>query len=461
MENPSKKLPPHSTEAEQALLGAVLVNNDLFDSIQSIVNETDFYHQDHRAIFVEIAYLLNNASIADCILVNNLLLEKKYTLQNEPLAYLESLVDIAQTSSSSVMAHAKLIREHAILRALSKTGSEIAFDAFNPEGRSSDVLLDEAERKILSIADISATHREGFQPIRPLMKEVFANLQAFANREDKTALLGLSSGFADLDNMTQGFQKGDLIIVAGRPSMGKTAFVLNVAEHVALVEKKVVAIFSLEMSATQLVFRLLSTNADIPASRLRTANIDEESTDWLSLSQSCSNFYEDKINRIFIDDTGGLTPSAMRSRARRLKREVKNLGLIIIDYIQLMQGNKQNDSRASEVSDISRSIKALARELNVPVIALSQLSRKVEERSDKRPVMSDLRESGAIEQDADLILMLYRGEYYNPGDTNLKGLAELIIGKQRNGPTGSIKLTFIGETMRFASFTSAEVPPNY
>ncbi len=456
MEHSPPQTPPHATEAEQVVLGAMLMNNEHFDLISTLINESDFYHQDHRFIFAEISLLLNDNREADCVIVAKLLEEKNRPLQNETLGYLESLVEFAKSASASLNAYSKLIRDRAILRSLSKIGSEIARDAFDPQGRTSEDLLDEAERKVLTISDHSATHREGFRSITPLLVESFNTLQALIERGNKNTLIGLPSGFVDLDNLTLGFQNGDLIIVAGRPSMGKTAFVLNIAEHVALKEEKTVALFSLEMSAEQLVLRLLSANTGVPAHKLRTGNLETE--EWNALALSSAAFHN---NKIYIDDTAGLTPASMRSRARRLKREVKDLGLVVIDYIQLMQGARAQDNRATEVSDISRSIKALARELNVPVIALSQLSRKVEERSDKRPVMSDLRESGAIEQDADLILMLFREEYYRPDDASIKGMVELIIGKQRNGPTGSVKLTFLGETMRFANFTSNDHIPPY
>lgn len=449
----SRNAPPHSKEAEQTILGAILKNNDIFETVEGIIAPTDFYYRNHEIIYDEIVKMLSQSRPLDPLILAQEIIDKKLELQTSKSVqeYLEDLADFSGSSAGNLLSYAHMIRDRAILRSLSKIAAEISRDAFDPQGRSSDALLDEAERKILTIADTSSIHREGFESIQPIVKSVLKRLDVLSSHRTKTGLIGLSTGFTDLDNKTQGLQKGDLIIVAGRPSMGKTAFVLNIAEHVAMREDQSVAIFSLEMSTEQLATRLLSSYSGIPAGALRSADLTDDQ--WSQLSAAASAFYS---NKIFIDDTGGLNPIAMRSRARRLKREHTDLGLIIIDYIQLMSGARQTDNRVTEVGDISRAIKALARELDVPIIALSQLSRKVEERTDKRPVMSDLRESGAIEQDADLILMLFREEYYKPDDQSLKGLAELIIGKQRNGPTGTIKLSFTGEHMRFYGLASNE-----
>ncbi len=449
----SRNAPPHSKEAEQTVLGAILKNNEIFELVEGIITPTDFYYRNHEIVFDEIVKMLTQNKPLDPLILAQIILEKKLELQisKSVQEYLEDLADFAGSSAGNLLSYAHMIRDRSVLRSLSKIAADISRDAFDPQGRSSEMLLDEAERKILAISDTSSLHREGFESIQPIVKDVLKHLDSLSSKHTKTGLIGISTGFADLDKMTQGLQKGDLIIVAGRPSMGKTAFSLNLAEHVALKEGKTVAIFSLEMSREQLGTRLISSYSGIAASALRSADLTEE--EWSKLSIAASAFYN---NRIFIDDTGGLNTIAMRSRARRLKREQPDLGLIIIDYIQLMNGARQTDNRVTEVGDISRAIKALARELDVPVIALSQLSRKVEERSDKRPVMSDLRESGAIEQDADLILMLFREEYYKPEDQTLKGLAELIIGKQRNGPTGTIKLVFTGEHMRFHNYANAQ-----
>jgi replicative DNA helicase len=337
------------------------------------------------------------------------------------------------------------VREKSVLRQLIDAGTTITEDGYRPEGRSTQEVLESAEQKVFHIAEAGARGRKSTVPMREAVKDAFKILTERYNNRGQ--LTGLPSGFADLDDKTAGLQPSDLVIVAARPSMGKTAFSVNIAEHAAIRSKKPVAIFSMEMSASQLAFRLISSVGRIHQQNLRTGDLAEE--DWPRVTSAITMLSEAKI---FIDDTPALSPVELRSRARRLKREHGGLGLIVIDYLQLMQvpGNKEN--RATEISEISRGLKALAKELNVPVIALSQLNRSLEQRSDKRPMMSDLRESGAIEQDADVILFIYRDEYYNPESPD-KGKAEIIIGKQRNGPTGTVKLTFLGQYTKFENFT--------
>jgi replicative DNA helicase len=343
------------------------------------------------------------------------------------------------------MAYADIVREKSVLRQLIDAGTDIAGDAFQPEGRSSQELLEVAEQKVSHIAEAGARGRKGFVQMRTAVKEAFQILhQRYENRGSVT---GLPTGFIDLDEMTAGLQPSDLIIVAARPSMGKTAFAVNMAETVAMRAKKAVAIFSMEMSASQLAFRLISSLGRINQQHLRTGDLAEE--EWPRVTNAITLLSEAKI---FIDDTPALSPGELRARARRLKRE-HDLGLIVIDYLQLMQVPGTKENRATEISEISRSLKALAKELNIPVIALSQLNRSLEQRTDKRPMMADLRESGAIEQDADVIIFIYRDEYYNP-ESGEKGVAEIIIGKQRNGPTGMVKLAFLGQYTKFENLAS-------
>jgi replicative DNA helicase len=353
-------------------------------------------------------------------------------------------------SAANIRRYADIVRERAVLRQLVATADEIAADALNPLGRDAETLLDEAESKIFKIAEAGAGHNEGFIHINPLLTQVVERIQELHDRDNPSDITGVPTGFIDLDQKTSGFQPGDLIIVAGRPSMGKTAFALNIAENVAVDTGLPVGIFSMEMGGAQLAMRMLASIGRLNSQSLRTGRMSDD--EWSRLSFALGKLHEAPI---YIDETGGLSPANLRARARRLARKYGGkLGLLVIDYIQLMSGNRQGENRATEVSEISRSIKSLAKELQVPIVALSQLSRKVEERTDKRPMMSDLRESGAIEQDADVILMMYRDEYYNKESHDNKGLAEVIIGKQRNGPTGTVRMAFIGEYTRFENLAS-------
>ena len=436
------RVPPHSIEAEQSVLGGLLLDNEALDRITDLISETDFYRSEHKLIFQQMSRLLERGKPADVITVSEAIEQAGLTDETGGLVYLGELA--ANTpSAANIRRYAEIVRERAVLRHLVVAGDEIATDALNPLGRDAKELLDTAEQKVFAIAEMGARSQQGFVHINPLLTQVVERIQELHDRENPSEITGVPTGFTDLDRMTSGLQPGDLIIVAGRPSMGKTAFALNIAEYVAVDVGLPVAVFSMEMGGTQLAMRMLASIGRLDSHRVRTGRLTDD--EWSRLTFALGKLHEAPMH---IDETGGMNPTDLRGRARRLKRQVGKLGLIVIDYIQLMGSTRQNENRATEVSEISRSLKALARELEVPIIALSQLSRKVEERTDKRPMMSDLRESGAIEQDADVILMMYREEYYKP-DTPDKGMAEVIIGKQRNGPTGTVNLTFLGDYTRF------------
>ena len=436
------RVPPHSIEAEQSVLGGLLLDNEALDRITDLLTEVDFYRSEHKLIYQQITRLLERGRPADVITVAEAIEQSGLTDETGGLAYLGELA--ANTpSAANIRRYAEIVRERAVLRHLVVAGDEIATDALNPLGRDAKELLDTAEQKVFAIAEMGARAQQGFVHINPLLTQVVERIQELHDRDNPSEITGVPTGFTDLDRMTSGLQPGDLIIVAGRPSMGKTAFALNIAEYVAVDVGLPVAVFSMEMGGTQLAMRMLASIGRLDSHRVRTGRLTDD--EWSRLTYALGKLHEAPMH---IDETGGMNPTDLRGRARRLKRQVGKLGLIVIDYIQLMGSTRQNENRATEVSEISRSLKALARELEVPIIALSQLSRKVEERTDKRPMMSDLRESGAIEQDADVILMMYREDYYKP-DTPDKGMAEVIIGKQRNGPTGTVSLTFLGEYTRF------------
>ncbi|AVP96118.1 replicative DNA helicase [Ahniella affigens] len=435
----SLRVPPHAIEAEQAVLGGLMLAPDSWDKIADKLVEHDFYRHDHQLIFRAIGELQNRSMPPDAVTLGE-------WFETQGIAELVGgsgyILELANNtpSAANIGAYADIVREKSVLRQLIEAGTDIANDGFQPEGRSTQEILEGAEQKVFRIAEAGARGRKGFTSMRIAVKDAFQQLQF--RYENRGQVTGVPTGFTDFDNMTTGLQPSDLIILAARPSMGKTALALNMAEYCALKTKKAVAVFSMEMSASQLAFRLISSLGRINAQHLRTGELADE--EWPRVTSAITLLSESKI---FIDDTPALSPVELRSRARRLKRE-HDLGLIVIDYLQLMSvpGNKEN--RATEISEISRSLKALAKELHVPVIALSQLNRSLEQRTDKRPVMADLRESGAIEQDADLILFIYRDEYYNKESPD-KGLAEVIIGKQRNGPTGMVKLTFLGQYTKF------------
>ncbi|HUU72982.1 MAG TPA: replicative DNA helicase [Burkholderiales bacterium] len=439
------KLPPHSVEAEQSVLGGLLLDNTTWERIADFLTESDFYRADHRQIYHHITRLIEVNRPADAITVSESLESTKELEGVGGLAYIGALAQNTP-SAANIRRYAEIVRERAVMRKLAETATNIAESAYNPMGREPAQLLDEAESRIFAISEQGARTRQGFVEMQPVLTEVVERIDLLYNRDNPSDVTGVPTGFADLDRMTSGFQPGDLIIVAGRPSMGKTALALNMAEHVALDAGLPVGIFSMEMSATQLAMRLLGAIGKLDQHKLRTGRLAED--DWRRLTDAVGRLSEAPIH---IDETAALNALELRARARRLHRQYGQLGMIVIDYLQLMSASSHGENRATEISEISRSLKALSKELNVPVVALSQLNRSLEQRPNKRPVMSDLRESGAIEQDADVILFIYRDEVYNP-DSPDKGGAEVIIGKQRNGPIGTVMLTFQGAFTRFANF---------
>ena len=439
------KLPPHSVEAEQSVLGGLLLNNTAWDRIADFISESDFYRADHRLIYRHITKLIEATRPADAITVSESLGSTKELEAVGGLAYIGALAQNTP-SAANIRRYAEIVRERSIMRKLAETATNIAELAYNPMGREAAQLVDEAESRIFAISEDGARTRQGFLEMQPVLTQVVERIDLLYNRDNPSDVTGVPTGFADMDRMTSGLQPGDLVVVAGRPSMGKTALALNMAEHVALDAGLPVGIFSMEMSASQLAMRLLGSIGKLDQHKLRTGRLAED--DWRRLTDAVGRLSEAPIQ---IDEAAALNALELRARARRLHRQYGQLGMIVVDYLQLMSASSQGENRATEISEISRSLKALAKELNVPVVALSQLNRSLEQRPNKRPVMSDLRESGAIEQDADLILFIYRDEVYNP-DSPDKGRAEVIIGKQRNGPIGSVMLTFQGEYTRFANF---------
>ncbi|XXQ67346.1 replicative DNA helicase [Neisseriaceae bacterium B1] len=440
----SLNLPPHSIEAEQSLLGGLLLENAAWDRIADVLTEDDFYRREHRLVFRAIAMLINESRPADIITVQE---ELERHDELEAAGGFDYLVTLAQTtpSAANIRRYAEIVRERSVVRQLAEVGTEIARSAYTPQGRGAEQLLDEAENKVFQIAESTAKSKQGFLEMPDLLRQNIERIDTLYQRDNPNEVTGVSTGFTDLDKMTSGLQKGDLIIVAGRPSMGKTAFSINIAEHVAIYDKLPVAVFSMEMGGAQLVMRMLGSVGRLDQSVLKNGSLADEH--WERLNEAVATLSDAPI---FIDETPGLTALELRARARRLARKFNGqLGLIVIDYLQLMSGSGRSDNRAAELGEISRSLKALAKELQVPVIALSQLSRTVEQRTDKRPMMSDLRESGAIEQDADLIMFMFRDEYYTKEASQFKGLAECIIGKHRNGPTGRVFLTFLGQFTKF------------
>ena len=440
----SVRVPPHSVEAEQSVLGGLMLDNRTWDAIADRLVAGDFYRRDHQLIFEGIAELAGRGEPSDAVTLSEYFGRKGQSEQTGGLAYLATLVRDTP-SAANVRAYASIVRERSTLRRLISVGGEIAASAFDPEGREASEIVDEAERKVFEIAESGNKTGSGFVALKEELGAVIDRLDMLHQQSGQ--LTGVSTGFTKLDEMTAGLQKGDLIVIAGRPSMGKTTFALNIAENAAFGPAGArVGIFSMEMSREQLAFRMISSLGRVDQSHLRTGAFGDE--EWSRINGAIHLMQSAPI---YIDDTGALTPTDVRARARRLKRE-HGLDLIVLDYLQLMQvaGNKEN--RATEISEISRSLKALAKELAVPVIALSQLNRSVEQRTDKKPVMSDLRESGAIEQDADVIMMIYRDEVYDPNSTR-KGIADIIIAKQRNGPIGDVQLTFLGKYTKFENYT--------
>ena len=441
----SLKLPPHSLEAEQSVLGGLLIDNGAWDKIIDILKESDIYREDHRLIYRHIGQLIAASKPADVITVFESL---KSVNKADDIGGLEYLNALAQNvpSAANIRRYAELVRDRGILRKLIGVSEEISSAAFNTQGKPVSEILDEAESKVFSIAEEGSRGTQGFADIQSLLTKAVERIDELYSRDGNSEVTGIPTGFTDLDRMTSGLQEGDLVIVAGRPSMGKTAFSINIGEHVAMETGMPVLVFSMEMGGAQLAMRMLGSVGRLDQNRLRTGRLNNE--DWPRLTHAIQKLND---TQIYIDETPALTPVELRARARRQARMCGKLGLIVVDYLQLMSSNSQGENRATEISEISRNLKGLAKELNCPVIALSQLNRSLEQRPNKRPIMSDLRESGAIEQDADLILFIYRDEVYNPDSADL-GTAEIIVGKQRNGPIGHCRLTFLGQFTKFENF---------
>ena len=439
------KVPPQSLEAEQSVLGGLMLDNQRWEQIADKVSESDFYRREHRQIYSAISSLSEDNKPADVVTVSEWL-ENAGELENAGgLEYLGSLANNTP-SAANIVAYAEIVRERSVMRRLISVSTDVASLAYHPEGRSAVDILDQAEKNILEISDIGS-RRGGFKKLTSLLTDSVNRIDELYRSE--SPITGISTGYERLDGMTSGLQAADLIIIAGRPSMGKTSLAMNIAENAAVIDKHPVAIFSMEMSGEQLAMRMMASFGRISLHKVRSGKLVDE--DWNRLTSAVSILAEAPI---FIDDSPALTPMELRARARRLHRE-HGLGLVVVDYLQLMQTGETTENRATEVSSITRSLKSLAKELNVPVVALSQLNRSLEQRQDRRPVMSDLRESGAIEQDADLIMFIYRDEVYDK-ESAQTGVAEIIIGKQRNGPTGVAHLTFLGKYTRFENLTTAE-----
>ena len=445
------KVPPHSIDAEQSVLGGLLIDNGAFDKIGDVVTDGDFYRDDHRRIFRHVSRLIERGKPADVVTVDEAIKVSEDKDKTGGITYLAALAGNTP-SAHNVRRYAEIVRECAVLRKLIEVSAEIADSALNRMGKDVGQLLDEAESKVFQIAEAGARTRQGFMEIQPLLTQVMERIDLLYHKDNPSDITGIPTGYRDLDRETSGLQPGDLIIIAGRPSMGKTALALNMAEHAAVENKLPVAIFSMEMSGSQLAMRMLGSIGRLDQHKLRTGRLSDD--DWNRLTNAVGKLHDAPI---LVDESGALNALELRARARRLHRQYGKLGLIVVDYLQLMQASSEGENRATEISEISRSLKSLAKELKVPVVALSQLSRAVEQRTGpKRPIMSDLRESGAIEQDADLILAIYREEVYTP-DTPEKGVAEIIILKQRNGPIGTVKLTFLGEYTRFENYAQSGV----
>jgi len=433
------KVPPHSVEAEQSVLGGLMLDNEAWFDIAELASATDFYRTAHQLIFEAMSALAADDEPIDAITVSERLASRGQLDKVGGLPYLGDLAE-STPGASNVRAYARIVREYSTLRQLIGAANRIAESAFTPEGRSSQDILDLAESEVFRIAE-GRIKEGGPQKLVPLLASAVERIERLhANRSPVT---GLATGFDDLDKKTAGLQPSDLIIVAGRPSMGKSSFAMNMVEHALMEGEGAILVFSLEMPAEQLIMRLLSSLGRIDQTRLRTGEMHED--DWPRFSSAVAQLKEKSL---YIDDTPAISPNELRTRARRVARESGGLGMIVVDYLQLMRGSGNSENRTNEISEISRSLKAIAKEMRCPLVALSQLNRSLEQRTDKKPLMSDLRESGAIEQDADVILFIYRDEVYHP-ETAEKGMAEIIIGKQRNGPIGSVRLSFIGNLTKF------------
>jgi len=441
------KIPPNSLEAEQSILGGLMLDNTAWDKIADIIVKSDFYRKDHRIIFDGISNLIEASEACDVVTLSEYLENKGELETAGGLEYIASLANETPGAANAI-SYAKILRERSVLRSLISAGNQISGNAYLNDGRGASELVDEAERLVFDIAEKGARGRAGFEHLKDVLPDTIDRIELLSKSEGD--ITGVATGYKEFDKLTAGLQSGDLVIIAGRPSMGKTTLAVNIAENAAIGSKVPTAIFSMEMPKEQLAFRMISSLGRVDQSHLRTGKFPDE--DWSRINTAVQLMSDAPI---YIDDTPALSPTEIRARARRLKRE-SGLGLIVLDYIQLMQVHGTTENRATEISEISRSLKALAKELSVPIIALSQLNRSVESRTDKKPIMSDLRESGAIEQDADLILFIYRDEVYNP-DTPRKGVADISIAKQRNGPIGDFPLTFVGRYTKFENW----VPETY
>lgn len=439
------KVPPHSLEAEQSVIGGLLLDNERWDTVSEHVMTQDFYSRPHRLIFDGVKSILEAGKPLDLITLSEYLEQRE---QLEDVGGFAYLADLAKNtpSAANINAYAEIVAERALVRNLIGVANEIADAGYDPQGRNAEDLLDLAESKVFAIAEARTSENEGPKNVDSILESTLERIELLY-KTPQDGVTGVNTGFTDLNKKTAGLQGSDLIIVAARPSMGKTTFAMNLCENAAMEQDKPVLIFSLEMPAEQIMMRMLASLSRVDQTKIRTGQLDDE--DWARISSTMGILMEKK--NMYIDDSSGLTPTEVRSRARRIAREHGGLSLIMVDYLQLMRVPALTDNRTLEIAEISRSLKALAKELNVPVVALSQLNRSLEQRADKRPVNSDLRESGSIEQDADLIMFIYRDEVYHP-DSPLKGTAEIIIGKQRNGPIGSVRLTFQGNYSRFDNY---------
>lgn len=441
------KMPPASLEAEQSVLGGLMLDNDRWDSINDRIVSQDFFIYQHKLIFNEMKNLLESGKPIDLITLSDSLEQKKKLELVGGFAYLAEIVKNTP-SVANINAYADIVRERALIREIISTVNEIAADCYNYKGKEVEYILDLAESRIFQISQKRVVHNQGPKNISQVLKKTIIQIESF-NKTIKNGVTGLDTGYKDLNKKTLGLQPSELIIIAARPSMGKTTFAMNICENISMLQEKPILIFSLEMPSEQIMMRILSSLTRIDQVRLRTGQLTEE--EWKRISSTINILVEK--NNIYIDDSSSLTPTEIRFRSRKIFRECGGLGLIMIDYLQLMKVPHLSYNRIMEIAEISRSLKSLAKELNVPIVALSQLNRSLEQRADKRPVNSDLRESGSIEQDADLIIFIYRDEIYNE-NSNKKGIAEIIIGKQRNGPLGNIKLTFNGKWSRFDNYTN-------
>ncbi|MEI8644392.1 replicative DNA helicase [Pseudoalteromonas sp. Hal040] len=448
------KVPPHSIEAEQSVLGGLMLDNQAFDRVAELVVAQDFYTRTHKLIFEAMVSLAEGGDPIDLITISESLEKNNQLSSVGGFAY---LAEIAKNtpSAANIDAYANIVRERAVIREMIGVANEIAEAGFSPEGRTSHDLLDFAESKVFKIAEQRSKSTEGPQSLHSILEKTVDKIEELY-QSPQDGVTGVSTGYTDLDKMTAGMQPSDLIIVAARPSMGKTTFAMNLAEHAAMTQDKPVLIYSLEMPSEQIMMRMLASLGRINQTKVRTGQLDDD--DWARLSSTMGLLMEK--GKMYVDDASGLTPTDVRSRARRIARDHGGISMIMVDYLQLMRVPSLSDNRTLEIAEISRSLKALAKELQCPVIALSQLNRTLEQRADKRPINSDLRESGSIEQDADLIMFIYRDEVYNEDSTE-KGVAEIIIGKQRNGPIGKVRLTFQGQFSRFDNYAGPAIDDEY